>query len=398
MDYKKLLNEKQYEAVTTGSPYVRIIAGAGSGKTRVLTYRIAYLLSEMHVTPWKVLAITFTNKVANEMKERIRQVLPEDMDWRGLSIMTFHSFCARFLRREIHHIGYPSNFTILDEEDQEKLVKDIAVREMNLAKSDPIIKKAISYIGSQKTLGNYPQDIFIDREKFEDEKLCLKIYESYEKHLKATGNLDFDDLLLKANIILENFEDVREAWHQRIDHILIDEFQDTNDVQYKLVQLLKKPSTTLYVVGDPDQTIYTWRGANQDIILDIDRRYQMETIVLDRNYRSTQTILDTANRLISHNRKRVKKDLYTENGTGDPIRIFSAFRADDEARWVVDQIRELEHEKQMRNEDFSYRDVVLLYRSSYLSLPFEKALVSAQIPYKVYVDYDSIKEKKSKTF
>lgn len=380
MDLKMDLNEKQYHAVTTSSPFVRVIAGAGSGKTRVLTYRIAYLIQEMHALPRSILAITFTNKVANEMRERIQNMIGEEQIYQGLSILTFHSFCARFLRKEIYHLSYPSRFTILDEEDQERLIKDLAHEHFQVSKGDPLIKKSLHYIGANKSLGKYPRDIHIEVERFEEERKCLELYALYEEQLAKTYNLDFDDLLLKTIQILQAFPDVRESWQKRIDHILIDEFQDTNDVQYQLLQLLKKPAATLYVVGDPDQTIYTWRGANQDIILDIDRRYQMETIVLDQNYRSTQHILDTANHLISYNRKRVKKNLFTENDEGDKIQIFQAFRADDEASWVMDQIQELKR----RDPHFSYQDVAILYRSSYLTLPFEKAMNRLQIPYRIF--------------
>lgn len=380
MDLKMDLNEKQYHAVTTSSPFVRVIAGAGSGKTRVLTYRIAYLIQEMHALPRSILAITFTNKVANEMRERIQNMIGEEQIYQGLSILTFHSFCARFLRKEIYHLSYPSRFTILDEEDQERLIKDLAHEHFQVSKGDPLIKKSLHYIGANKSLGKYPRDIRIEVERFEEERKCLELYALYEEQLAKTYNLDFDDLLLKTIQILQAFPDVRESWQKRIDHILIDEFQDTNDVQYQLLQLLKKPAATLYVVGDPDQTIYTWRGANQDIILDIDRRYQMETIVLDQNYRSTQHILDTANHLISYNRKRVKKNLFTENDEGDKIQIFQAFRADDEASWVMDQIQELKR----RDPHFSYQDVAILYRSSYLTLPFEKAMNRLQIPYRIF--------------
>lgn len=380
MDLKMDLNEKQYHAVTTSSPFVRVIAGAGSGKTRVLTYRIAYLIQEMHALPRSILAITFTNKVANEMRERIQNMIGEEQIYQGLSILTFHSFCARFLRKEIYHLSYPSRFTILDEEDQERLIKDLAHEHFQVSKGDPLIKKSLHYIGANKSLGKYPRDIHIEVERFEEERKCLELYALYEEQLAKTYNLDFDDLLLKTIQILQAFPDVRESWQKRIDHILIDEFQDTNDVQYQLLQLLKKPAATLYVVGDPDQTIYTWRGANQDIILDIDRRYQMETIVLNQNYRSTQHILDTANHLISYNRKRVKKNLFTENDEGDKIQIFQAFRADDEASWVMDQIQELKR----RDPHFSYQDVAILYRSSYLTLPFEKAMNRLQIPYRIF--------------
>lgn len=385
MNLKNELNEKQLEAVTTSSPYVRIIAGAGSGKTRVLTYRIAFLICEMKANPRSIVAITFTNKVAKEMKERVQALLErENYPFQGLTISTFHSFCARFLREEIYHLRYPTNFTIIDDEDQEKLIKELAAEEYSVRKSDPLIKQAISYICSNKTEGILPDDLQDKKPSFEGEKECIRLFTLYENKLFETGNLDFDDLLLKTIQILEQFPDVKEKWRRRIDHILIDEFQDTNDIQYRLIQLLKKPDCSLYVVGDPDQTIYTWRGANQDIILDIHQRYQMETIVLDQNYRSTQTILDTANRLILHNKKRVKKDLFTQNGKGNPILFQSLFRAEDEANWVADQIEEIERKTRKSGEDFSYNDIAILYRSSYLTLPFEKVFNRRQMPYRIF--------------
>ncbi len=384
MELKALLNEKQYEAVTTAAPFVRIIAGAGSGKTRVLTFRIAFLIDEMKADPYHIVAITFTNKVAKEMRERLAKLLGDTAIYRGLSIMTFHSLCARFLRQEIYNIGYRSNFTIIDDEDQEKIVKELASEMYSCSKNDPLIKLALSYIRNNKMKGILPGDLSEKINLFPDEDKCIEMFTRYEQYLYDTGNLDFDDLLLKTIQILKAFPNVQKRWHQRIDHILIDEFQDTNDVQYQLVRLLKKETATLYVVGDPDQTIYTWRGANQSIILDIDKHYNMETIILNENYRSTQTILDTANRLIMHNRKRVKKDLFTHNGIGSPISVCSFYRSEEEANWVVDQIKNIEQECQKDNRPFSYRDVAILYRSSYLTLPFEKAFNRWQIPYHIF--------------
>ena len=377
MNYEKELNEKQYEAVTTSFPNVRIIAGAGSGKTRVLTYRIAYLISELHVLPWKILAITFTNKVANEMRNRVVQMIPECE--KDLTIKTFHSFAALFLRKEIHNINFPSSFTILDEEDQTKLVKDIA-SELGFKRGDKIVGKAISYIGSQKLHERYPDDINIIKEAFEDEKLCLQIYTRYEEEKNKQLSLDFDDLLLKTNFILENFPQVRIRWQERIDHILIDEFQDTNDVEYKLVKLLSKPMTCHYVVGDPDQTIYTWRGANQDIILNLQKDFlDMETIILNRNYRSTEKILDSANKLIAHNKLRVKKDLYTENEVGKPIVVHRSPSSKSEADYVVREIKRL-----VQIEGYSYKDIAILYRSNYITMDFEASLTRERIPYRIF--------------
>lgn len=377
MNYQNELNENQFEAVTTDAQHVRIIAGAGSGKTRVLTYRISYLISEMHVLPWKILAITFTNKVANEMKTRVDKMLP--VMSQDLTIRTFHSFAAYFLRHEISVIGFPASFTILDEEDQTKLVKDIAAT-MGFKKSDKIVGKALGYIGKQKLLGKYPDDIKIVNQQFEDEKTCLEIYQTYEEEKYKNYSLDFDDLLLQTNYILENFPDIRYKWQEKIDHILIDEFQDTNDIEYKMINFLQKPFTSLYVVGDPDQTIYTWRGANQNIILDLNKRYpDMITVVLDRNYRSTQAILNAANKLIAHNKLRVTKNLYTNEVGGEPITVNCSPSGRLEADYVAREINKLK-----TYGGYNYSDIALLYRSNYITMDFEAALTRYQIPYKIF--------------
>ena len=371
------LNEKQLEAVETNSQFSRIIAGAGSGKTRVLTYRISYLISQLDVRPWKILAITFTNKVANEMKNRVLKVVPEAN--KDLTIKTFHSFAAYFLRQEIGALNYPTNFTILDEEDQTKLIKDIA-SEHGYKKTDPIVKKTISYIGASKLKEKYPGDIKIIHERFEDEKLCLEFYEQYESIKLRQSALDFDDLLLFTNQILSSFPMVRAKWQDRIDHILIDEFQDTNDTEYKMIKYLIKPTSTLYVVGDPDQTIYTWRGANQSIILDLEDDFPgLNTIILDRNYRSTQSILDSANKLISNNKMRVPKNLYTKNIKGHEVTVRGFDSGTSEAEYVAREIKTL-----IEVQHYRYSDIAILYRSNYLTLDFEKAFMAKKIPYVIY--------------
>ena len=377
MNYINELNENQYNAVTSEAQHVRVIAGAGSGKTRVLTYRISYLISEMGVEPWKILAITFTNKVANEMKSRVLRMIPEASN--DLSIKTFHSFAAYFLRHEISVLGFPASFTILDEEDQTKLVKDIAV-EMGFKRGDKIVGNTLGYIGHQKLLEKYPDDIHIVKPAFEDEKTCLEIYTRYEEEKYKNYSLDFDDLLLLTNRILGDYPEIRTKWQNHIDHILIDEFQDTNDVEYKMINYLKKPTASLYVVGDPDQTIYTWRGANQNIILDLNKRYyDMITIVLDRNYRSTQAILNSANKLIAHNKLRVTKNLYTKESIGEKVNVHASPSGRLEADYVAREIAKL---KQFNG--YKYSDIALLYRSNYITMDFEAALTRYQIPYKIY--------------
>ena len=376
-EFVKSLNDQQLLAVESTSQHLRVIAGAGSGKTRVLTYRISYLISQCGVAPWKVLAITFTNKVANEMKNRVIKICPDSE--RDLTIKTFHSFAAYFLRQEIDCLGYPSNFTILDEEDQTKIIKDIA-SEHGYKKSDPIVKKTINYIGYNKLHEKYPGDIKIIHESFEDEKLCLEFYEEYEQIKLRQYALDFDDLLLKTNEILEANPMVKIKWRKRIDHILIDEFQDTNNTEYKMIKHLLKPEASLYVVGDPDQTIYTWRGANQDIILNLKDDYpDLETVVLNQNYRSTQNILDSANKLIANNKYRVPKDLFTNNIKGHEIVVRGGDSGISEAEFVAREIislRDVQH--------YRYSDIVILYRSNYLTLEFEKALMAKKIPYLIY--------------
>ena len=375
MDFQTQLNPKQWQAVSTESSHVRIIAGAGSGKTRVLTYRLAYLIQEKHVFPEQILAITFTNKVAKEMLSRANQLV--DNLGSRLKIMTYHSFAARFLRREIHVLGYPSSFTILDDEDQEKLVKSIA-EEKGFRRGDEIVKQALKYIAEQKSAGVMPEQITITYERFPTEKLCLSFYEMYETKMRAMANLDFDDLLIKAIFILEKYPDILGKWRQYYRHILVDEFQDTNDVQYRLLRLLLSETTSLYVVGDPDQTIYSWRGANPSIIMDLATTFPVDTIILNQNYRSTKPILDLANRLIDVNQHRVKKDLFTELIDGQPVTHQRYFNREEEAHAVVQSIRRyLQQGKQAK-------DMAILYRANYLTLPFEKALTREQLPFRIF--------------
>lgn len=376
MDFSALLNTEQLKAVSTTSRYTRVVAGAGSGKTRVLTYRIAYLIGERKVDPSEILAIAFTNKVANEMKDRVIRMLPNVASF--LNVSTFHSFGAKFLRAEIAHLGISPSFTIFDDDDTERLIRDICVGR-GYSKKDEIITQAINYIYTKKCKGLYPNAVKLGH--YYNEEECLEIFKEYEKRKHDMIALDFDDLLLMPIIILENFPDVREKWLNKIHYILIDEFQDTNDVQFKLVKLLSNQNTEVYVVGDPDQTIYTWRGANQKIILDFEKSYPgAETVILNRNYRSTKTILDAANKLIAHNKKRVPKDLYTNNVYGDKIELFKGATKDIEAEHIVSAIKKLKNQNKIE----SLREVAVLYRSSYLTLPLEKALIKERMTYRVF--------------
>ncbi|MCR5692425.1 MAG: ATP-dependent helicase [Bacilli bacterium] len=384
MDYESLLNERQLAAVKTNSQFVRIIAGAGSGKTRVLTYRISYLISDFHVDPSRILAITFTNKAAQEMGDRASKLVYQLLgEYPPLHISTFHSFCSRFLRIEHEAFGYPTSFTIYDEDDQKRLVRNAAA-EFGHKKGDEVVKKAFEYIRKKKAKGLYPYDITIKFETFKDEKECLKIYTRYEEMKTEAYALDFDDLLLKTIWILDTQPDIQEKWSHRFDHILVDEFQDTNDIQYALIKLLMSNNTSLYVVGDPDQTIYTWRNANMKIILDFEKNFpNVETVILNENYRSTKTILDAANLLIAKNRNRVPKDLYSNLGEGKAIEVNNLPNAEEEASWVAGKIADIAR-KQSGPEGEIYSNIAILYRSSYMTRAFESALKDRKIPYRIF--------------
>ncbi len=377
MNYEKELNDKQFQAVSSERQYLRIIAGAGSGKTRVLTYRIAYLIEKFDVRPYQILAITFTNKVAKEMQERTSALLP-GYNLSGLQISTFHSFCAKFLRCEIDHLGISSNYTIYDDEDSLRLIKMIGV-DKGFKKTDDTIKQAFNFISKKKMLGEMPSDVKLGPNP--KEKLFLEFFKEYEKRKAEAVALDFDDLLIYTIKILKSFPEVKEKYSNRFKHILVDEFQDTNDVQFELLHLLTNSETSIYVVGDPDQTIYTWRGANQAIILDINKVFRpMETIILNENYRSTTKILDASNKLIANNSERVKKDLFTNNDGGADIVLKSLDSSISEANFIANTIFEIKR----KDGESIYTNIAILYRSSYLSLKIENALTTRGIPYRVY--------------
>lgn len=385
MDIAKDLNDRQKEAVTSSARFLRIIAGAGSGKTRVLTYRLAHLVADEGVDPSRILAIAFTNKVAREMKERAGNLVQDTIGFLpNLQIFTFHSFCARLLRFEHEALGYPSSFTIFDEDDRSRLIKNCAV-ELGYKKGDDIVKQSARYIDRMKGRGKYPWDIRIAHESFSGERTCHKIFELYEERKTASFAFDFDDLILRAVRLLEEEPEIEKKWSRRYRHILVDEYQDTDDMQERLLSLLTGDDTSLYVVGDPDQTIYTWRGANQSIILDFDKRHPgAETIILNQNYRSTDTILGAANRLIAKNRKRVPKDLFTKAGAGAAIETTYQPTAEDEADWVCKRIQDIANSKKDAEGKPDYRSIAVLYRSSYLTRPFELCFKDRGIPYRLF--------------
>ena len=382
MDFTNLLNKEQLKGVTTDSKYVRVIAGAGSGKTRVLTYRIAHLLANELVLPYQILAWTFTNKAAKEIKERVTKICGEQ---KSLFLGTIHSWCAAFLRREASYINYPKSFSILDEEDSLSVMKEVFVNN-GFTKSDPKIKQCIGWISSKKTNGYQYKDIKDNEIPNQELKLFMRMFGEYTQILEDRKSLDFDDLLLKTIEILRNYDEVRNKYCRYIKYILVDEFQDINDVQFDLITLLMDEETSLYVVGDPDQTIYTWRGANHRIILnledslkEIDSTSKVETIILDKNYRSTKEILKASNMLIEHNNERIKKVLEAVNEDGEKVKFYNARTNKEETHYIVSTILDLK-----KNKNVNLKDIVVLYRANYLTRELETTLSSYRIKYKVF--------------
>ena len=374
-DYLLNLNDRQLQAVTTKSQYVRVIAGAGSGKTRVLTTRILYLIDQWGIPSENILAITFTNKAAKEMKDRIEKMV--DDNGNSSFISTIHSFCLYFLRREIKVLDYPSNFSVIDADDQKLIIKE-AIKQYDIENTKGEINNILNYISNNKAAGI---DCLAALDMANNDKYTMyaKAYQYYMDRCKQQYYLDFDDLLLFTNRILKTKSQIKEKWQKKYQFILVDEFQDIDNVQYELISHLTSETSYVYVVGDPDQTIYSWRGANINIILDFDKKFKnAETIILNQNYRSTQNILNGANSLISYNKNRVKKDLISQNSVGDKIIHFSAGSEESESMYIVDKINSF------LAKGNNYQDIAILYRSNYLSRSIEKRLVDYHIPYIIY--------------
>lgn len=386
MDFTKDLNERQAEACVSQALHLRIIAGAGTGKTRVLTYRIAHMICNMGIAPGRLVAITFTKKAARELGDRAANLLNRA----GVNltrtpiISTIHAFCNRFLRFEASHIrGYNNKFTIVDEDDQGRIIKDVAAR---LGWENDKVKKRelLAQIGNLKGKGLLPEDVdegsIIGFQGGLTGREIKEGYSLYQENLRRIGAMDFDDLLLYTYKILENFPDVREHWAHRFQAFLIDEFQDTDPLQYEIVKLLLTSRTFLSVVGDPDQTIYTWRGAeNRLITTQLSEDFpDLVTVTLDVNYRSTQNILDRANTLIKHNSDRLEKSLRSFDGqVGEPVSYANYYSPENEAQMVVNQILNL------KRKGYKYSDIVVLYRAKHQSSQIEKWLTYNRIPYVV---------------
>lgn len=372
------LNPQQHAAVTTTTPFVRVVAGAGSGKTKVLTYRIVHLIEQFGIAPRAILAITFTNKAAAEMKKRVYKEL--NIEESEMIIATFHSLCVRILRQDIRVIGYPSDFTILDEDDRERVIKEI-METLKIDREEYTPKQLINFISTNKSAGIDVTEAYSMAKNFQGETLKASAYEAYERYLQRYFYLDFDDLLVKTVHILEHYPAVKTKWSRRFSEILVDEFQDTNDIQYRLIRALYKPDSHIFVVGDPDQTIYTWRGANVDIVLRFHEDFHpCQDIILNQNYRSTKNILTAANTLINYNKFRIKKDLFSDKPDGGNVLYYQAPSQEQEAIWVIDRVREVKN----KFRETRYGDFAILFRSNYYTQTIERALINQRIPYRIY--------------
>ncbi len=373
------LNEQQREAVINTEGPLLILAGAGSGKTRVIAYRIAYLILEQGVAPWNILAVTFTNKSAQEMRTRVQHLL-QGHELPGLPwVSTFHSLCVRILRQDIDQLkeNYSRTFTIYDQDDSLRLVKN-AVKDLGYDDKQMGARSVQSAISSAKNRGE-DVDAFAARAAYEDERRAAiaRVYKTYEERLRANNALDFDDLMIKTVRLLRNAPEVRDKYNRKFRYILVDEYQDTNSLQFALVSFLTQQQQNICVVGDEDQSIYKWRGADITNILNFEKHFaKAKTIRLEQNYRSTQTILDVAGAVVKHNTERKGKNLWTSNPAGDRVRYYQALDAEAEARFVASKIRE------HRDDQYDIRAAVL-YRTNSQSRVFEEAMRRAGLPYNI---------------
>lgn len=368
------LNEAQREAVLCTEGPLLVLAGAGSGKTRVLTYRIAHMLGDMGVQPWQILAITFTNKAAAEMRERLGTLVGPAA--RGMWVSTFHSMCVRMLRADCEKIGFDKGFTIYDDDDSKRLVKDI-MAELDLDPKRWPINAIRNRISTAKNELTVPGD-FEQQANDPAAKVAARVYKRLQERLKAANAFDFDDLLLYTYLLLKNHPDVLAAYQDRFRYIMVDEYQDTNHAQYAITKLLAARYKNIMVVGDDDQSIYSWRGADIRNILEFESDYPAaRTVKLEQNYRSTGNILAAANAVVAHNAHRKEKKLFTAEGEGDKIAVYMATDERDEGRWIASEIDHL------HAEGHSYDDMAVFYRTNAQSRSIEDMLLRAGVPYRI---------------
>lgn len=370
------LNDMQREAVFHTEGPLLILAGAGSGKTRVITHRIAYLIEEKSVNPWNIMAITFTNKAAGEMRERVDGIVGFGSE--SIWVSTFHSTCVRILRRYIDRLGYENSFTIYDSDDQKSLMKSVC-KKLNIDTKKYKEKNILSQISRAKNDFISPEQYALNNQNDFSKKIIVQAYKSYQEQLKSNNALDFDDLLVKTVELFKGNPDILEQYQERFRYIMVDEYQDTNTVQFRLISMLASKYKNLCVVGDDDQSIYKFRGANINNILDFEKVFpDAKVIKLEQNYRSTQNILNAANEVIKNNKERKSKKLWSDKEPGDKITVKTLENGFMEADYIVSQIKKLKDEK-----GYKYSDFACLYRTNAQSRAIEERLVSASIPYKL---------------
>lgn len=368
------LNPAQREAVTAPAGALLILAGAGSGKTRVLVHRIAWQIHTEALSPYSILAVTFTNKAAAEMRGRVEELL--HCSAQGMWIGTFHGLSHRLLRRHPQEAKLPDTFQVIDSDDQYRLVKRI-LKSLNLDEARWPPRQVQWYINGHKEEGRRARHMVESGDLFE--RQMLAVYRAYEDLCERLGLVDFAELLLRAHELLRDNAEILDFYRRRFRHVLVDEFQDTNTIQYAWLRLLTDGKDNLFIVGDDDQSIYGWRGAKIENIFSFQKHYPQHRVIrLEQNYRSTGTILQAANALIANNSGRMGKDLWTDSGAGEPISVYAAFNEQDEAFFVVERIRK------WRNDGYALRDAAILYRSNAQSRLFEERLMTAGIPYRVY--------------
>lgn len=371
------LNPQQKEAVETTEGPLLVVAGAGSGKTSVLTRRIAYLVEEQNVAPWNILAITFTNKAANEMREREQKLLGPAAE--SIWMSTFHALCVRILRRDADKINYSRNFSIADSAEQLTLVKHIQ-KDLNINPKIYDPRGVLSAISNAKNALLTPED-FDSQANSPFEKTTVKIYREYQRRLARDQIMDFDDLIMQTLVLFKKDPTCLHYYQNKFKYILVDEYQDTNEAQYELCRLLAKQYKNICVVGDADQSIYGWRGANMENIMNFEHDYQdadVKTVKLEQNYRSTGHILAAANSVIKNNRNRKAKNLWTDAGDGEKVDYYRAQSGEDEAHFIIGKIQE-----EVRDQGRNYKDFAILYRTNSQSRTIEESFVKANIPYQI---------------
>ena len=366
------LNPKQKEAVFHTEGPLLILAGAGSGKTRVLTHRIAYLIEEKQVNPWNIMAITFTNKAAGEMRERVNQQVDHGAD--SVWVSTFHSSCVRILRRHIQNLGYDTNFTIYDTDDQKTLMKQV-YKSLNIDTKLYKERAVLGQISSAKNELVTPEEMMLSAEgDFRIQKIA-GIYAEYQKQLNKNNALDFDDLIMKTVELFRNCPEVLDYYQERFRYLMVDEYQDTNTAQFQLIRLLAQKYRNLCVVGDDDQSIYKFRGANIENILNFEEVFPDAAVIkLEQNYRSTKRILDAANAVIRNNQGRKDKTLWTANEEGEKVKLRQFDQAYEEADYIIQDIRD---------QGYAFEDCAVLYRTNAQSRLLEEKCIACNIPYRL---------------